>query len=74
MAQKTKKTVGEPQINAVENAQGFYSYSEFAGLLGTCSATIRRMVSRGELKRIVVTQRLIRIPASELARLQGEAI
>jgi hypothetical protein len=64
---------GEPQKTAktaVDNDTTFYSYSSFAKRLGTCTATVRRMCARGELKRIIINSRLIRIPGSELTRLE----
>jgi hypothetical protein len=64
---------GEPQQTAVDNHR-FYSYGEVADKLHTCRATIGRMCKRGEIKRVIVNSRLIRIPGAELARLQGMAV
>jgi hypothetical protein len=72
MQKQKQNKVGEPQQNAVENS--FFTYAQFARRMNVCTATIRRMALRGELKRIVINSRLVRVPASELARLGASAI
>lgn len=71
---QSQETSGEPQNNAVENNAIFYSYAAFAKRLGTCTTTVRRMCARGELRRVIINSRLIRIPHSELARLEFNAL
>lgn len=69
----TRKHDGEPRKTEVESAQ-FLTFETVAERLQTCVATVRRMAKRGELKRVIINSRFIRIPATELDRLQSQAI
>ncbi len=51
--------------------RGFITVEQMAAYLGVSTKTIRRRLAEGTIKKAPLGRRLIRIPASELDRLDG---
>lgn len=51
----------------------YLTIDEFAALLGISSRTVRRRLKNRSLRKVALGGRVVRIPASELDRLEGIA-
>jgi predicted site-specific integrase-resolvase len=57
------------QATPVEHVPQLFSPTAFGRALGVCTATVRRMEKRGQIKGLRINRRLVRYPASELQKL-----
>jgi predicted site-specific integrase-resolvase len=73
MKNKFSKKTKSSEQQATADHDKLLSPAEFAGRIGACTATVRRLEKRGLIRGLRLSKRCVRYPESQLQRLIDEA-